>query len=251
MGNDGNDTADGGTGYDCYYVEGFQSDYRYLRERGRLDFRRRLRLHRLFNFEAIGFKGSETVVSANDLTYEEPSQPKPDEPTKPKPDEPAIKPVVFKGTNAGNVLIGNELNNTVFGYGDNDKLYGGAGVDKLYGGLGIDVLVGGTHKDFFVFDTKPNRLTNRDVITDFRVIDDTIWLNNAAYTKVGANGALKAGAFYTNLTGKAHDRDDRVIYEKDTGKLFYDADGTGPLAGVHFATVAKNLSLTHKDFHII
>lgn len=155
------------------------------------------------------------------------------------------------GSNSANTIQGNAGANVVKGLGANDKLYGYAGNDVLYGGIGNDVLAGGTHQDLFVFDTMPNRLANRDVITDFRVADDTILLDNAIYTKIGANGALKAGAFYGNVTGKAHDRDDRLIYEKDTGKLFYDADGTGSTAAVHFATLGRSLAMTSKDFSII
>ncbi|WP_315975059.1 calcium-binding protein [Microvirga yunnanensis] len=148
-------------------------------------------------------------------------------------------------------LTGGSGNDKLSGGSGNDTLSGGTGSDTLYGGAGNDVLTGGSGKDAFVFDTKLNKYSNRDTITDFRVIDDTIRLDNAVFTKVGANGTLKFGAFYANLTGKAHDRDDRIIYEKDTGKLFYDADGTGSKAGVHFATIGKKLSLTNKDFYII
>ncbi|WP_315975115.1 cadherin domain-containing protein [Microvirga yunnanensis] len=146
-------------------------------------------------------------------------------------------------------LIGGSGNDKLAGDAGNDILDGGTGNDVLYGGAGNDVLTGGSGKDAFVFNTKPSS-TNKDAIKDFRVIDDTIRLDNAVYTKIGANGTLKSGAFYANLTGKAHDRDDRIIYEKDTGKLYYDADGIGSKAGVHFATVGKFLGLTYKDIYI-
>ncbi len=53
------------------------------------------------------------------------------------------------------------------------------------------------------------------------------------------------------MTGKAHDASDRIIYEKDTGRLFYDADGTGTVAGVYFATLTNKASITVKDFYVI
>jgi Ca2+-binding RTX toxin-like protein len=70
-------------------------------------------------------------------------------------------------------------------------------------------------------------------------------------TKVGANGTLKSSAFWTNTTGKAHDKDDRIIYDKDSGVLYYDADGSGKGAAVVFVTIAKKLAMTNKDFYVI
>jgi serralysin len=42
-----------------------------------------------------------------------------------------------------------------------------------------------------------------------------------------------------------------VIYETDTGKLFYDADGKGGAAKVHFATLNAGLNLTSADFFVV
>jgi serralysin len=103
--------------------------------------------------------------------------------------------------------------------------------------------------DSFVFDTSPKG--GRDKIVDFNPRDDIIKLDNADFTKVGGNGKLKAGAFHTNLTGKAHDASDRVIYDKDSGKLYYDSDGTGAKPGVCFSDISKNLKLTAADFFVL
>jgi hypothetical protein len=59
--------------------------------------------------------------------------------------------------------------------------------------------------DQFVFDKKPSS-ANKDTISDFNVKDDTLRLDNGIFTKAGVNGYLKAGAFWTSNTGKAHDR---------------------------------------------
>ena len=90
----------------------------------------------------------------------------------------------------------------------------------------------------------------KDAIKDFRVVDDIIKLDNALFTKVGGNGSFKSSAFYANTSGKAHDANDRVIYDKDSGALYYDADGTGAKAGVCFATINKNLKMTAADFFV-
>ncbi|MFD0463285.1 M10 family metallopeptidase C-terminal domain-containing protein [Microvirga aerilata] len=65
-----------------------------------------------------------------------------------------------------------------------ESIRGGSGNDKLNGGLGNDTLFGGGGKDAFVFSTKPSR-SNRDNVTDFKVTDDSIWLDNAVFKKLG------------------------------------------------------------------
>jgi Ca2+-binding RTX toxin-like protein len=131
-------------------------------------------------------------------------------------------------------LIGTSGADQLKGFGGNDVLKGGSGNDFIYGGVGNDKLYGGAGKDSFVFDTKAHKSTNKDAIMDFRVVDDTIRLENAVFSKVGSNGTLKSSAFWSNNTGKAHDKDDRVIYDKDSGVLYYDADGSGKGAAVVF-----------------
>jgi Ca2+-binding RTX toxin-like protein len=169
-------------------------------------------------------------------------------PVTPPPPPPPTTEEIYAGADT---LNGTSGGNTLKGYGGNDRLYGQGGNDFLFGGAGNDTLYGGKGKDAFVFDTKPNSRTNKDAIKDFKVVDDTVRLDNAVFTKVGANGTLKSAAFWTNNTGKAHDKDDRVIYDKDSGVLYYDADGSAKGAAVVFATISKNLGMTNKDFYVI
>lgn len=152
-------------------------------------------------------------------------------------------------------LYGDEGNDRLDGSGGIDVLYGGSGNDYLtagtgndwlYGGVGKDTLVGGSGQDGFVFDTKPSS-TNLDKIVDFSTRDDTIWLDNAAFTKLKLGG-LSADAFYVGA--KAHDASDRIIYDKRTGVLSYDPDGTGSATQVKFALIGANKALTHYDFYV-
>jgi Ca2+-binding RTX toxin-like protein len=134
-----------------------------------------------------------------------------------------------------------------------DKLVGGTGNDKLYGKLGKDGLTGGAGQDIFVFDTKPNTKTNLDRITDFNVSDDTIWLENK-YFKVGSGSASQpkqmAGKhFYKGA--KAHDANDRIIYDSKKGALYYDLDGTGSEVQIKIATLSTRLGMNAKDFFVI
>jgi Ca2+-binding RTX toxin-like protein len=152
------------------------------------------------------------------------------------------------GNGLNNILTGNAGNNTLSGLGGNDTLNGGAGNDKLYGGLGNDVLTGGAGKDYFVFDTALNAKNNVDKITDFSVVDDTIWLDHDIFTAL-STGKLSAANF---VVGKAAaDANDHIIYNSTTGALYYDADGNGSGAAVKFAELSIGLALTHNDFVII
>jgi serralysin len=147
------------------------------------------------------------------------------------------------------LLTGNALNNNfVAGLGD-DTLIGGAGDDVLAGGAGLDRLTGGTGADAFVFDTEPGA-GNIDRIVDFVVADDTIRLGNTIFTEL-VKGTLAEAAFVANTSGLAMDGSDRIIYETDTGKLFYDADGNGAGDAVQFAVIGTGLQLTNADFFVI
>jgi Ca2+-binding RTX toxin-like protein len=152
------------------------------------------------------------------------------------------------GGSASDTLNGDGLANVLTGNSGNDKLSGGAGNDLLRGGAGNDILTGGTGADIFRFDTALSSATNIDRITDFSVDDDTIQLENAIFAKLTATGVLGSGNFVKSTTGNAVDSNDFILYETDTGKLFYDADGSGAGAKVQFATLALNLSLTSADF---
>jgi Ca2+-binding RTX toxin-like protein len=145
-------------------------------------------------------------------------------------------------------LTGSSFADTLTGDSAANRISGGAGNDTLSGGHGKDVLIGGTGADSFVFNTKLGT-TNIDTIDDFNVINDTILLDNDIFTKVGAIGDLTAGAFYTGTA--AHDATDRIIYNKATGALFYDADGKGGAAAVQFAVVDAGLALKASHFDII
>ena len=151
------------------------------------------------------------------------------------------------GNTGDNALTGNDGNNMLNGAVGRDSLFGGIGNDVLVGGTGNDILSGGTGKDIFKFDS--SLTANTDKVTDFVVIDDTIQLENAIFTKLKTTGVLNAGNFVNAAT--AADADDYVIYNPTTGGVTYDADGTGAGAGVQIALLGVNLALTHADFVVI
>ncbi|MES0009655.1 hypothetical protein NKJ78_01255 [Mesorhizobium sp. M0037] len=131
-----------------------------------------------------------------------------------------------------------------------DTLNGGGGSDLLDGGLAADTLTGGAGDDYFRFSTELGN-GNIDWIKDFKVADDTILLDNLIFASVGGDGALVLGSFYKSAAGAAHDADDRIIYDTDSGILSYDADGSGQGAAVQFAHLNTNLDLSAADFIVI
>ncbi|WP_370644833.1 cadherin domain-containing protein [Microvirga sp. ACRRW] len=160
------------------------------------------------------------------------------------------KTVTITLSNVHNELnLGSSGNDKIVGGSGNDTFSGGAGNDTLYGGLGNDVLTGGTGKDIFVFNTRPHGSLNVDRIGDFSVADDTIHLARSVFTKIAKTGALSKAAFWSGT--KAHDRDDRIIYNKGTGALYYDPDGTGKAVMVKIANLTKGLKMTSADFFVI
>ena len=151
-------------------------------------------------------------------------------------------------------LTGGAGSDRLEGDGAANRLAGGEGHDRLWGGLGHDTLRGDAGKDVFVFDTKPDKRANRDRIEDFNVRDDSIWLENKIFKKLGKKGSeskpakLKKAFFALD---KAKAKDDYIVYSKKTGVLSYDADGSGKGKAVEIAVLQKNLKLTHGDFFTI
>lgn len=165
----------------------------------------------------------------------------------------------IKGSSFNDKLYADGLSNTIFAGAGNDYLSGGSGNDVLKGeigndtingGAGADTLAGGSGSDIFVFSIALGS-TNVDRITDFSVPSDSVRLDNAVFTKLVATGGLAVSAFAANTTGLATDKYDRIIYETDTGKLFYDADGSGTGNAVQFATLTAGLSMSAADFFIV
>ncbi|SCX83914.1 calcium-binding protein [Microvirga guangxiensis] len=182
---------------------------------------------------------------------------------------------IFYGNDYADVIRGGNGNDQIYSYGGDDILFGDAGSDKLYGGHGDDDLYGGTGRDvlnggsgsdylsggldndtltggagrdYFVFDAKPSR-NNVDRITDFKPADDTIALDNRIFTKLGPDGWLSGSAF--RIGKAAADSTDRIIYDKGTGALLYDADGKGGIAAIKIAQLNAGLGISKADFFVL
>ncbi|MBM6594521.1 calcium-binding protein [Microvirga pudoricolor] len=154
---------------------------------------------------------------------------------------------ILFGDSGRDIIKGGAGNDRLYGGSNNDSIYGGAGNDFLYGGTGQDNLFGGAGRDHFVFNTQPTG-SNVDRIRDFK-LEDSIYLENAIFRGLGARGFMDAESFWIGTA--AHDASDRIIYDSQAGRLYYDEDGTGAAGQVLFATLSKNLALTNKDFYIL
>ena len=137
---------------------------------------------------------------------------------------------------------GGEGDDHLVGGTGKDVIHGGAGNDMLMGGAGRDNLTGGTGNDSFVLNSK----NGFDTITDFSVTDDTISIDSSIFTSLTAIAA-------DNLVIGAHavDANDFLVYNSNTGKLFYDADANGAGHAVVIAVLGVDLGLTSADFSVI
>lgn len=161
------------------------------------------------------------------------------------------------GTRFRDRLFGDDLANDLRGQGGNDSLSarlgddtvrGGDGNDRINGGYGNDLLRGDAGQDWFIFNSTLNAAENVDRIQSYSVRNDTIRLDDAIFTEAGPVGDLEASAFFRGAA--AHDASDRIIFNRVTGALFYDPDGTGAQAQVQFAQLSAGLRLTSDDFVI-
>jgi len=160
-------------------------------------------------------------------------------------------PMSLTGNSAANALTGNGARNTLKGNSGNDKLKGGYGNDTLYGGTG---------RDAFVFNAKlgshkSDRKVNFDTIKDYKVKDDSIQLDNAIFKKLGKGTEakpVKLNKKFFKFADKLQDKDDYLIYNKRTGILSYDADGSGSkYKAVEIAKLSKNLKMSYHEFFVV
>jgi Ca2+-binding RTX toxin-like protein len=176
-----------------------------------------------------------------------------------------FEPSQYISNGASDRVVAGNGPNELYGNGGNDTLVGGAGDDELFGGAGKDALLGGKGADYFVFTLAP-RATNVDRVMDFsRTQHDKIVLSYKYFKAV--NLVLKYDVFghveedrrmglpvgHLSKTefrvGKAALLEtDRIVYDKATGALTYDKDGSGAAAAVKIANFKAGTALSWSDF---
>ena len=153
------------------------------------------------------------------------------------------------GDRVGNLLNGGAGDDILNGGKGADVLDGGDGADRLIGGAGHDALTGGEGVDIFVLE---NSAAGSDVVADFLSREDRFELSAENLGGDLAPSELLAAQFAVNSTGIAGDADDRLIYNRTTGELAYDPDGSGLEASRIIAVLTgASQSLAAADFMIV
>ena len=147
-----------------------------------------------------------------------------------------VENLTLTGKNAINAT-GNTLANTLVGNGAANILNGGTGNDTLTGGTGLDI---------FLFDTALG-VSNVDTLTDFNLTQDKIRLDDDIFLSLSS---IEAENFVSAAGATALDTTDFLIFNTTNNFLYYDADGNGDGAMVHFATLNVDIT-SHTSFELI
>jgi Ca2+-binding RTX toxin-like protein len=150
------------------------------------------------------------------------------------------------GGNGEDTLRGSDGSNNIAGLGGRDALFGAGGNDRIWSGLGKDTTTGGAGDDAFVFFEWGKPYADR--VTDFVHGDDKIELAIGTFDALSM-GTLKANNFVLGTNAK--DSNDFLIYDKGTGKLYYDPDGNGDAGSGLIATFASKPTLTASDIKVV
>lgn len=135
--------------------------------------------------------------------------------------------------------IGNPLDNRINGNSGNNVIEGAQGNDKLKGFGGNDA---------FLFDSAL-RPGNVDRVLSFSPADDVIRLDNVVFTGLPVGGL--AGAKFKDIASGPVDPSDRILYNSDSGAVYFDANGSGPGARKLFAVIENDPVLTAADFFVV
>jgi Ca2+-binding RTX toxin-like protein len=138
-------------------------------------------------------------------------------------------------------IRGSAGNDVLYGYGGNDTISGGKGDDQIHGGAGADTLTGGDGADRFYFDSKGDA---GDTITDFASsatgsVHDVFALDKHAFGITASSLSVVNAASHP----VAHGTQAQFLYEANSGKLYFDDDGTGSHAALLLATLSNHPTL--------
>lgn len=160
------------------------------------------------------------------------------------------------GSTANNCLNGGDGNDTLMGGDGNDTLIGGFGTDSLNGGAGNDILVGGFGNDTLIGSAGADSFTlcspstGVDTIADFSGEQgDKLIVSASRFGGELVAGMLSSEQF--TLGSAATNASDRFIYNASTGALCFDADGTGAMGQVQFATLSPGLNLSSNNIFVM
>ena len=223
-GGSGNDVLTGGTGADRM-IGGTGNDTYYVDNLGDV------------TQETIG-GGTDTVVASVDWTLAA------------NMEYLQLSGLAFIGT-------GNDLNNRITatgtgaqlsGLAGDDRLTGGLGADTLIGGAGVDTMTGGAGADIFRYAAPTD---GADRITDFSRLSDTLEFSALGFGDglIAGMDLVAGGRFVSGVA--ANQAQGQFVYNRTTGALAWDGDGTGTGASQLIATLTGRPALTGGELHVI
>lgn len=160
----------------------------------------------------------------------------------------------LEGGGGNDYLDGGSGGDTLVGGLGNDTIVGNAGADRIVGGSGKDILTGGTSRDIFDFNSGSETgiaSSTRDVITDFRHLEDDIDLRDIDASSVlsGNNNFVwrGSGPLTTSAAGEIRfQKFDNVGTTNDYTIIYGDTDRD---TGSEFQIILSGLvNLTSTDF---
>jgi serralysin len=154
----------------------------------------------------------------------------------------------------GALVIGNDADNFIDGASNGD--------DTFAGGGGNDTLIGGPGNDTYVFDAAPGEANADSIVFEKFSMEvhgfeeaDRLALDNDVMAALGATGDFAADDERFHAAAGASggaEADDRVVYDTDSGRLYYDADGSGAGKAQLIATLSVGaLQLAADDISVI
>ncbi len=150
------------------------------------------------------------------------------------------------GSDADDDIRGSASANTFWGGKGTDYLEGREGSDVLVGGEGSDILSGGTGRDIFRFGL--GATGSGDLILDFVRGEDRIAIEREAFGLVHA----AAPSLVVGASPVANAATAQFLFETGTGRLWFDADGTGGQADASWlATLSGVTTLSTADLILV
>jgi Ca2+-binding RTX toxin-like protein len=171
-----------------------------------------------------------------------------------------VENLTIDGKSKGNGT-GNDLNNVITGNAAVNVFIGLGGDDTFDSGSGNDTLTGGDGNDTYIFSSGIKGSKNVDTIKDFVSGEDKIYLSADIFTKLAsALGVIDGGEPFSISDGdfflsapkvKATSATSYILYDSNTGRVYYDADGNGKGAADWFITLTGKPELSADDIYII
>ena len=149
----------------------------------------------------------------------------------------------------GGKLLGRDGNDYILTFKGLTLAKGGAGDDVLVGN-GESRLVGGKGEDIFTAwgPDGGDFLKGGDFFKDFSVKDDVVALH-PSFFEGPPEGHLANSYFHVGKAAETADH--RVIYDKKTGILYWDADGSGIGAQEQIARLPDHLKLKADNIYLL